>query len=221
MSVRESAKQERVQRALDAARQILRRDGVDGLQIRTIADEAGLAVRTLYNQFGGGKSDVLLALMSQEMDELAAELDALQLDDGIDMSRAVITVSIARFRASQDVMRPLMALTYSTSDKGTAMLANQARGLQERAVARAIENGQLSDLVPVRVLAHLILDAYANAGHRWARGSLDHKGFETQALHTWSCLLLGLALGETRSRFEREIKRLTPDMRRLVKTAAV
>ncbi len=221
MSVRESAKQERIQRALDAARAILRRDGVDGLQIRTIAEEAGLAVRTLYNQFSGGKSDVLLRLMSQELDELAQDLDALQLDDGIEMSRAIITVSIARFRVSEDVMRPLMALTYSTSDKGTAMLANQARGLQERAIARAVEDRQLSDLVPVRVLAHLILDAYANAGHRWARGSLDHKGFETQALHTWSCLLLGIAQGKTRDRFEQEIKRLTPGMQKLVKTAAV
>lgn len=217
MSIRELAKQERVDRALNAARDILLRDGIEGLQIRTIAEEAGLAVRTLYNQFGGGKSDFLLALMSRELDELSAELDALQLDDGMGMSRAIITISIERFRLSQDVMRPLMALTYASSDKGTAMLANQARGLQERAIAKAVEQHQLSNLVPVTVLAHLILDAYSNAGHRWARGSLDHNGFETQALHTWSCLLLGLAKGDARTRLEAEIRRLAPRMQHLVK----
>ncbi|MEO0963165.1 MAG: TetR/AcrR family transcriptional regulator [Pseudomonadota bacterium] len=219
MSVRELAKQERVDRALNAARAILRRDGLDGLQIRSIADEAGLAVRTLYNQFGGGKSDVLLALMSQELNELSAELDALKLDDGIEMSRAIITVSIERFRASEDMMRPLMALTYASSDKGTTMLANQARGLQEFAIAKAIRQRQLDDLVPATVLAHLVLDAYSNAGHRWARGSIDHEGFEAQALHTWSCLLLGLAKGETRTRMEAEIQRLAPRMQELVKAA--
>jgi len=212
MSVRETAKRKRVEQALGAARQILKRDGVDGLQIRSIAAEAGLAYRTLYNQFSGGKSDVLLALMSQELDELSNELDALKLDDGIELSRAIITVSIARFQRNEDVMRPLMTLTYATSDEGTAMLANQARALQEKAMSMAIESGQLDDLVPAAVLAHLILDAYANAGHRWARGAVDHEGFEAQALHTWACLLLGLANAATRERLLAEIKTLAPKM---------
>lgn len=216
MSIREQAKRERVQRALSAARAILQRDGVDGLQIRSIADEAGLAVRTLYNQFGGGKRDVLLALMSQELDELARDLDALHLDDGIEMSRAVITVSIKRFHRSEDVMRPLMSLTYGTTDEGTALLGHQARQLQERAVSKAIEDGQLRDIAHPRVLSHFILDAYSNAGHRWARQSIGHQGFEAQALHAWACLLLGLAQGETKERLEAEIARLSTRVNELV-----
>ncbi|WP_422362853.1 TetR/AcrR family transcriptional regulator [Pyruvatibacter mobilis] len=207
---RERAKQARVQRALDAARSILRREGVEGLQIRSIADEAGLAVRTLYNQFSGGKLDVLMALMSQELDDLAQALEQLHLDDGIEISRAVITVSIDRFRKSEDVMRPLMSLTYGTTDEQTAYLGNKARQLQERAVAKAIEDGQLRAIMPPRVLGHFILDAYANAGHRWARGALDHEGFEAQALNAWACLLLGLAEGDTRTRLEAEIAALAP-----------
>ncbi|MCG8592010.1 MAG: TetR/AcrR family transcriptional regulator [Proteobacteria bacterium] len=216
MSLRERGKQRRAERALQAARRILVEEGVEGLQMRALADRAELSVRTLYNHFGS-KAEVMTALGARALDELAAELAALAIDDGLALSRAIITVSIARFHADRELMRPLMAANYSgAAAEGGSLLIEQARGLQEVALEAAIEARQLTRDVPPRQLAHQILCSYNQAALSWAQGQIGHRAFETQALHAWACLLLGFARGPVRTTLLAELAALEPRMTSLV-----
>lgn len=215
MSLRERGKRRRVERALQAARRILVEEGAEGLQMRAVAERAELSVRTLYNQFGS-KAEVVTALASRALDELAAELEALAIeDDGLALSRAIITVSVARFHADRELMRPLLAAGYSgAAAEGGALLFQQARALQENALEAAMRARQLGRTVAARHLAHQVLSAYNQAALSWACRDLDHRAFEAQALHAWACLLLGFARGPARARLLDDLAELEQAMER-------
>lgn len=74
----------RVEQILDAAAEVVVRDGVDALSTQEIARRAGVPVASLYQYFAD-KDDVLLALAGRDMDEMDAEvltaLGALGPDD--------------------------------------------------------------------------------------------------------------------------------------------
>ncbi len=218
MSLRERGKQRRLERTLEAARAILAEEGGEGLQMRAIAERAELSVRTVYNQFGS-KSDVLEALVSRMLSELQEELERLAIDDGIDRSRAIITVSIARFHRERDVLRPLFAASQPGMDHPSGgRVTEQARRLQQHAIEDAVAARQLSDLAVPRQLGHQVLMAYNTAASAWAIGRFGHREFETHALHAWACLLLGFARGATRARLVAELEALEKPMERILGT---
>lgn len=63
----------RVEQVLDAAAELVVRDGVEALSTRDIAQAAGVPIATLYQYFAD-KEDVLLALAQRDMDEMDAEV---------------------------------------------------------------------------------------------------------------------------------------------------
>ena len=65
-SLRDRNVAERRQRILDAARSLIVKRGVPGLTMRGLARESGLAVKTLYNLWGG-QDAILRALVGQAM----------------------------------------------------------------------------------------------------------------------------------------------------------
>ena len=59
-------------RILDAAFAIFRREGVDAVSLRAIAEGVGLSAMALYRYFPGGKAEVLAAVRARGFAELAA-----------------------------------------------------------------------------------------------------------------------------------------------------
>lgn len=57
---------------ITAARSIIATDGIEGLSIRSLADQVGLSVTTLYNLFGS-KGDIIAAASEQVFAEMAPE----------------------------------------------------------------------------------------------------------------------------------------------------
>ena len=87
---------ERVKAILDAAAELIVREGVDSLSTRAIADRAGVAVASLYQYFAH-KDEIVLALVEQdtaEMDERVLEavgaLEVLSV-------RAIVTTTMRAF----------------------------------------------------------------------------------------------------------------------------
>ena len=89
----------RVGRILDAAAQIVVRDGVDGVTTRAVAHVADMPVATLYQYFAD-RDAVLLSLVERDMDEMdqqvradLAELDRLSVRSLVDTTmRAYLKV---------------------------------------------------------------------------------------------------------------------------------
>lgn len=65
--------QERQARILTAARMILGSSGYEGLTMRALAEEAGVAKKTLYNQFAG-KDDLVLMATTDVLQKITAKV---------------------------------------------------------------------------------------------------------------------------------------------------
>ena len=75
----ESRQQRTRAEILHAVGEIIAADGLDGLTMRKLADRAGVAVATLYNQFAD-RDGVLVAFVSSGLDQLGFFLQ--QENDG-------------------------------------------------------------------------------------------------------------------------------------------
>ena len=75
----ESRQQRTRAEILHAVGEIIAADGLDGLTMRKLADRAGVAVATLYNQFAD-RDGVLVAFVSSGLDQLEFELDEQPAD---------------------------------------------------------------------------------------------------------------------------------------------
>ena len=84
----ESRQQRTRAEILTAVGEIIAADGVDGLTMRKLADRAGVAVATLYNQFTD-REGVLVAFVSNGLDELEFELDEQPGENVRDTIRAL------------------------------------------------------------------------------------------------------------------------------------
>jgi AcrR family transcriptional regulator len=88
-----------------AVGEIIADDGLDGLTMRKLAERAGVAVATLYNQFTD-RDGVLVAFVSNGLDELEFELDEQPATDPIDSTRALFTALHQTIEARRQVWRP-------------------------------------------------------------------------------------------------------------------
>ncbi|HEX6443556.1 MAG TPA: TetR/AcrR family transcriptional regulator [Streptosporangiales bacterium] len=119
---------------LDAAEQMVERDGVEALSVRRLADEAGTSTRAVYSLFGS-KAGLVDALGSRAFDWLADELVAVEpsddprsdlVDAGARTFRRLVTEHPALFRVGFG--RPKADAAAGTRDAADrAMDALQAR----------------------------------------------------------------------------------------------
>ena len=89
--LRERQKADRARRILEAASDRFRRFGYDAALMEDIAEQADVSVGTLYNYFGT-KGDVLIAIVSLEVEEILAEGAPLVAAPCPDPERAVATL---------------------------------------------------------------------------------------------------------------------------------
>ncbi len=85
----ESRQQRTRAEILHAVGEIIAADGLDGSTMRKLADRAGVAVATLYNQFTD-RDGVLVAFVSSGLDQLEFELDEQPAADPIDAHSCVV-----------------------------------------------------------------------------------------------------------------------------------
>lgn len=161
---RERRKAETRNRVLDAARTLFERKGYEAVTIRMIADEAQIAVGSVFTTFDS-KSDVLAAIVAEELDFHVADIDAaLAGADGV----------LARLRA-------LFAAIYVYHDSHEALLLQAqshswVRGPDaERAVRRALvptmqrlerilfegqDSGEIGRAVDLRLIVEILFACY-------------------------------------------------------------
>jgi TetR/AcrR family transcriptional regulator, cholesterol catabolism regulator len=90
----------RRKRILQAAAALASRGGVEAMQMRTVAERAGVALGTLYRYFPS-KMDLVVAVVNEEMDTLEASLDRRPPRSGTPAGRAVEVL----MRATRGLMR--------------------------------------------------------------------------------------------------------------------
>jgi TetR/AcrR family transcriptional regulator, cholesterol catabolism regulator len=97
---RSRSQHQRRKRILQAAAALASRGGVEAMQMRTVAERAGVALGTLYRYFPS-KMDLVVAVVNEEMDTLEASLDRRPPSSGTPAGRAVEVL----MRATRGLMR--------------------------------------------------------------------------------------------------------------------
>ncbi|NKB40444.1 MAG: TetR family transcriptional regulator [Ilumatobacter sp.] len=167
-------RQERTRRdVLDATGALIAEAGVEGLTMRKLAERAGVAVATLYNQFGD-RSGVLVAFVSAGLDQLEIELDA-QPDAGpVDTTRALFNALDENFAAEPEVWRPIFAsLKPGTGPHGMGAVGDRVVAYLEADFAKAAANGLFAVDCDVGALARHVFTMRMNRVEKWAQASID------------------------------------------------
>jgi AcrR family transcriptional regulator len=169
----ESRQQRTRAEILNAVGEIVAADGLDGLTMRKLADRAGVAVATLYNQFTD-RDGVLVAFVSNGLDELEFELDEQPAADPIDGTRVLFAALDETIHARTHVWRPVIATLRAMPD------TPRMGGLGERivaAIATDLAKAQAAGLFVVRCdtdrLAWHIFVSWMRGLERWANGTID------------------------------------------------
>jgi TetR/AcrR family transcriptional regulator, cholesterol catabolism regulator len=98
--VRSRSQHQRRRRIVQAAAALASRGGVEAMQMRTVAERAGVALGTLYRYFPS-KMDLVVAVVSEEMDTLEGSLERRPPRSATAAGRAVEVL----MRATRGLMR--------------------------------------------------------------------------------------------------------------------
>jgi AcrR family transcriptional regulator len=167
-------RQERTRReVIDAAGLLIAESGVEGLTMRKLAERAGVAVATLYNQFGD-RDGVLVAFVSSGLDQLEIELDA-QPDAGpIDTTRELFDALDDNLVAEPEVWRPIFAsLKSGSGGHGMGAVGDRVVAYITSDLAKAAVDGLFVVDVDVEGLARHVFNTRMNRVEKWAQSAID------------------------------------------------
>ena len=167
-------RQERTRRdVLDAAGSIIADHGVEAMTMRKLAERAGVAVATLYNQFDD-RMGVLVAFVGAGLDQLEIDLDARPTLPPIDTTRALFDAMDARFDDEPDVWRPIFATIQANPDvPGTGDVVERFVQIVLDDFSTAAEASMFVAGVDVERLARHVFVTRMNRVQTWARGIID------------------------------------------------
>lgn len=158
---------------LAAVGQIIGSDGLDGLTMRKLAERAGVAVATLYNQFGDRKG-VLVAFASHGLDQLEGELDEQPASDPIDATRVLFEALDLTFENEAPIWRPVLATLRSRPGvHGMGAVGDRIVASVEADLAKAQAAGMFIAECDVERLARHVFIVRMRALERWAHGTID------------------------------------------------
>ena len=113
--LRERQKADRTRRILEAASRLFREHGYGAIRIEDIAAGAEVSVGTLYNYFAN-KGDLLLAIVSMEVEEVLEAGQSILLDPPADVAEALkaligIYYDHSLYYLSKEMWRTAMAIS--------------------------------------------------------------------------------------------------------------
>lgn len=190
MVEREKAKDMNRAKIRAAAETIIRKEGIEKLTMRRLADVAGVSLRTPYNLFGS-KTEVLIALLDgaqfdpfqnsparENLSALAALMGAL------DHAEATFEEDEAYFRV---VFREIMV---SDPIEAQATAVDGVLAIGQAFAIQALNSGELKDGTDAKELGrHLGIQLTAILG-MWATGFFSNKESMRQTRRGWAGVLL-------------------------------
>lgn len=210
VSIREKGKRRRRTRILEAARQILATEGLDGLSTRKLAEEAELSVHTLYKLIGN-KNDILVAVMRDNHDRIGEFIDQIDADDAIGQIMAIVQTTYDILLAD-DIQKPLMYTLMLLRDLGKTSAEVEEMMLQERsrfehALKDAVKSKILQTGLSVQAMADSVNAIYIGELQRHLSGQIELDCFYHQVRFGLWLLLSGAATDEWREQFVKNARK--------------
>ena len=219
MSLREAGKEQRRGQILGAAARLVEAEGLDGLTMRRLSDEAGVSYATVYNLVGA-KEDVLVALLRSGLEALGAELGALTTLGPLERSAALVTGIVDHFVAQPQLYRPLVRAVHDPSLGARGLpIRRHTIALHEASIREAIALGLLTDELDPHVLARHLTLAVNGAIQRWAAEITDDEQFRADADYSLRVSLITVASPATRAHLLDEVHRCEVALAGVVRAA--
>lgn len=200
LSRRESAKEERRARILDAVRELIRETGQPDLSVRALAERAGVSVATTYNLFGSKRAMVLAALEDER--DFVERFAKLESEDPIARIFAAHELAFGYYTNDPGLYRALWGYLLDNSADDSTGLASPERRERTRAIwmrllEEAHEDGYLSDALPLsevlRSLAHITGGALLS----WVTGGIATSELTASVGLGYALTLKAVATGGT------------------------
>jgi AcrR family transcriptional regulator len=207
MSLREAGKEQRRDQIFRATARLVEAEGLDGLTMRRLSDEAGVSYATVYNLVGA-KEDVLVELLRRGLEALGGELGAIGSLGPLERSAALVTGIVDHFVARPRLYRSLVRAVHDPALGARGLpIRRRTIELHEASIREAIATGLLTDELDPHVLARHVTLAVNGAIQRWAAEITDADQFRADADYSLRVSLVTVATSETRARLLDELRR--------------
>lgn len=171
---RERGKQERVERILAAARELLREQAGASLTVERIAARAGVAPATVFNLVGT-REQIWAALADQALGEV--DVVAAAPGDPQERARAIVGAIMDVIVADPFVFRAML----SSWSQSARVLRRDPTGDLVACLRSAADAGTLSACTDVRRLGELISSGLIGLVHQWAAGLVSDRALHRRA----------------------------------------
>ena len=206
MSLREAGKEQRRGQILGAAARLVEAEGLDGLTMRRLSDEAGVSYATVYNLVGS-KEDVLVALLRSGLEALGNELGSIVSLGPIERSAALVAGIVDHFVTRPALYRPLVRAVHDPALGARGLpIRRRTIELHEASIREAIAGGVLTDELDPHVLARHVTLAVNGAIQRWASEITDADQFRADARYSLYVSLVAVAASDTRAQLLAELR---------------
>ena len=207
----------RRQRILDEARRAIADHGYGGLNLRSLAEAAGVTQPTLYNLIGN-KEQIVLALLEEGMAAIEARLQQVTDTDPVGMLEAVAMEPTALFRSEEHYYRAALLAADVVEDQERVWghkvgTFQRSLALARLAVQELEARGLLVGTMPVERIAEVMLGAFRSACHDWARRLITIDEFERRALTAVFLTAAADAKPELRTRLTERLASLDTTIR--------
>ena len=137
-----AAQRERRKRILDATLALASKGGYDAVQMRTVAEQANVALGTLYRYFPS-KIHLLVSSLAREFERTQEKLDRAVIPGGTPAERMLYVLGrMTRFMQRDPMLAEAMTRAFMFADPSAAAEVNQVAQLMERMLTRAIHEGE-------------------------------------------------------------------------------
>jgi AcrR family transcriptional regulator len=168
-----SAQRVRRQRILDATLTLASRGGYEAVQMRAVADRAGVALGTLYRYFPS-KIHLLVSGLAREFERNQEKLDRLAIPGDTRYERMLFVLGrVTRAMQREPMLTEAMTRAFMFADPSAAAEVNTVVRLMDRMFTRAMREGEpTADEIAI---ARLIGDVWLSSLVAWVtrRASAD------------------------------------------------
>jgi len=199
MTRREQAKDQKRDRICAAAEYIIRREGIEKLTMRRLAEQAGVSLRTPYNLLGS-KTDVLIALLEGAELDPALALNARHDQLIIEQLLGALDQVEAFFASDEDFYRAVYGSIMASNHHDVRdSRIEQVVAACRKLVSQAAAHGELRrDTNAEQLGRYLAIQLVAVLG-MWGAGFVTIRECIRQVRGTWAGILLNHCSDSSRS----------------------
>jgi AcrR family transcriptional regulator len=193
ISRREQAKNGRRGRIIAAAHDLLREVDAEGVNMKAIAQRAGLSAATVYNLFGS-KAAILARVFDLDLADFERKLAAAGSTDSLERIFDAIVIAAGLYRSDPNFYRLTMGAPRRRPDtRLDAAVRGPRLSFWRRQVQAAIDEGRLRSETDAAALSVLLVQIASGALMDWAADAITVDQLEIETSFGFAAALASFA----------------------------